>query len=268
MGPFAEYLQTAPYLQMATWRDWLHASIDHLGYAAFWVAALQIVFINLLLSGDNAVIIAMACRGLPAQQRRWGIVLGAGVAVILRIVFVGIVAELMLLPYFKLAGGAALVLIAAKLIVPEPDRDDVRAAAHLWRAVMIVAAADIIMSVDNVIAIAAAARGDFLLLVIGIAISVPMIMAGAAMIIALIDRFPILVWAGAALLGWVAGDTIATDPAVIHFTAAFGDDFPQRAELAAGAAATLLAVGIGGLWRRLHVIKAQAQTPDAKASRG
>ena len=98
---------------------------------------------------------------------------------------------------------------------------------------MIVAVADIIMSVDNVIAIAAAARGDFLLLVIGIAVSVPMIMAGAAMIIALIDRFPILVWAGAALLGWVAGDTIATDPAVIHFAAAFGDDFPQRAELAA-----------------------------------
>ena len=93
MGPFAEYLQTAPYLHTETWRDWLHASIDHLGYAAFWVAALQIVFINLLLSGDNAVIIAMACRGLPAQQRRWGIVLGAGVAVILRIVFVGIIAR-------------------------------------------------------------------------------------------------------------------------------------------------------------------------------
>jgi YjbE family integral membrane protein len=268
MGPFAQYLQTAPYLHTETWRDWLHASIDHLGYAAFWVAALQIVFINLLLSGDNAVIIAMACRGLPALQRRWGIVLGAGVAVVLRIVFVGIIAELMLLPYFKLAGGAALVLIAAKLIVPEPERDDVRAAAHLWRAVMIVAAADIIMSVDNVIAIAAAARGDILLLVIGIAVSVPMIMAGAAMIIALIDRFPILVWAGAALLGWVAGDTIATDPVVIRFAAAFGDDFPQRAELAAGAAATLLAIGIGGLWRGLHVSNAQALTRNAKASRG
>jgi YjbE family integral membrane protein len=263
VGPFADYLHAA------LWRDWLHAGIDHLGYAAFWLAALQIVFINLLLSGDNAVIIAMACRGLPAQQRRWGIVLGAGVAVILRIVFVGIIARLMLLPYFKLVGGLALVLIAAKLIVPEPaDRDDVQAAAHLWRAVMIVAAADIIMSVDNVIAIAAAARGDFLLLVIGIAVSVPMIMAGAAMIIALIDRFPILIWAGAALLGWVAGDTIATDPAVIHFIAAFGDDFSQRAELAAGGAATLLAIGIGGLWRRLHVVKAQALRSGAKASRG
>jgi YjbE family integral membrane protein len=262
VGPFADYLHAA------LWRDWLHASIDHLGYAAFWLAALQIVFINLLLSGDNAVIIAMACRGLPAQQRRWGVVLGAGVAVILRIVFVGIIARLMLLPYFKLIGGVALLLIAAKLIVPEPADRDVRAAAHLWRAVMIVAAADIIMSVDNVIAIAAAARGDFLLLVIGIAVSVPMIMAGAAMIIALIDRFPILIWAGAALLGWVAGDTIATDPAVIHFAARFGDDFSQRAELAAGGAATLLAIGIGGLWRRLHIIKAQALTSSAKASRG
>ncbi len=267
MGPFAEYLHTAPYLHAEIWRDWLAASIDHLGYAEFWVAALQIVFINLLLSGDNAVIIAMACRGLPAQQRRWGIVLGAGVAVVLRIVFVGIIARLMLLSYFKLAGGVALVLIAAKLIVPDDDRNDVKAAAHLWRAVLIIAAADIIMSVDNVIAIAAAARGDFLLLVIGIAVSVPMIMAGAALIVTLIDRFPILVWAGAALLGWVAGDTIATDPVVVHFAAKFGDDFPQRAELAAGGAGMLLAIGIGGLWRRLHVVKMQALTPAVKASR-
>lgn len=267
MGPFAEYLHTAPYLHAEIWRDWLAASIDHLGYAEFWVAALQIVFINLLLSGDNAVIIAMACRGLPAQQRRWGIVLGAGVAVVLRIVFVGIIARLMLLSYFKLAGGVALVLIAAKLIVPDDDRNDVKAAAHLWRAVLIIAAADIIMSVDNVIAIAAAARGDFLLLVIGIAVSVPMIMAGAALIVTLIERFPILVWAGAALLGWVAGDTIATDPVVVHFAAKFGDDFPQRAELAAGGAGMLLAIGIGGLWRRLHVVKMQALTPAVKASR-
>lgn len=252
MGPLAGHL-------LAAWHDWLRAGVDDLGRATFWFEALQIVFINLLLSGDNAVIIAMACRGLPARQRRWGIAAGAGVAVLLRIVLVGVVEQLLLLPYFKLAGGLALLLIAAKLIVPEPDeRDDIHAAAHLWRVVMIVAAADIVMSVDNVIAIVAAARGDFLLLVVGIAFSVPVIMAGAAMIVALIDRFPSLVWAGAALLGWLAGDTVATDPAVVGFTAAFGDGIPQHAALAAGGAAMLLAVGIGGIWRCLLPTNAAA----------
>ncbi len=132
--------------------------------AAFWLAVLQIIFINVLLSGDNAVVIAMACRSLPAEQRRWGVVIGAGVAVILRIVFVGVIAQLMLLPYLKLVGGAALLVIAAKLVVPDdPDKDEIQAAAHLWRAVMIIVVADIVMSLDNIIAIAAIAQGDLLL---------------------------------------------------------------------------------------------------------
>ena len=182
---------------------------------AFWVAVGKIIWINVLLSGDNALVIALACRGLAPKQRLWGMIFGAAAAVILRIIFTGIVATLMELPYLKLVGGLALIVIAAKLLVPEQeDEDSVAAAAHLWAAIRIVVIADIVMSLDNVIAVAAAANGSLPLLILGLAISVPLIVAGAALIMALLEKMPILVWAGAALLGWIAGDVIATDPAI------------------------------------------------------
>ena len=182
---------------------------------AFWVAVGKIIWINVLLSGDNALVIAMACRGLQPRQRLWGMILGAGVAVVLRIIFTGIVATLMGLPYLKLVGGLALLVIAAKLLVPEEDDgDSVRAAAHLWAAVQIVVVADIVMSLDNVIAVAAAAKGNYVLLSLGLAVSIPVVIAGSALFLAIIERFPLVVWGGGALLGWIAGDVIATDPAI------------------------------------------------------
>lgn len=181
---------------------------------AFWLAVGKIIWINVLLSGDNALVIAMACRGLQPRQRLWGMVIGAGIAVILLIVFTGIVATLMALPYLKLVGGIALSIIAAKLLVPEDEGDDVTAGTTLWHAVRIVVIADIVMSLDNVIAVAAAANGELALLVLGLAISIPMIIAGAALIMMVLDRFPVLVWLGALLLGWIAGDVIESDPAV------------------------------------------------------
>lgn len=182
---------------------------------AFWVAVGKIIWINVLLSGDNALVIALACRGLAPRQRLWGMIFGAAAAVVLRIIFTGIVATLMGLPYLKLVGGLALIVIAAKLLVPEQeDEDSVDAAAHLWAAVQIVVVADIVMSLDNVIAVAAAANGSAPLLILGLAISIPLIVAGAALIMALLNKLPVLVWAGAALLGWIAGDVIATDPAI------------------------------------------------------
>ena len=191
---------------------------------AFWVALGKIMWINVLLSGDNALVIAMACRGLEPRQRLWGMILGAGVAVLLRIIFTGIVVTLMGLPYLKLVGGLALLVIAAKLLVPEhEDEEGVDAASHLWAAVQIVAIADIVMSLDNVIAVAAAANGSVPLLVLGLAISVPLIVAGAALIMALLTRLPALVWAGAGLLGWIAGEVMATDPVVHPKLQAFFD---------------------------------------------
>ncbi|MGA2998049.1 MAG: YjbE family putative metal transport protein [Bradyrhizobium sp.] len=181
---------------------------------AFWLAVGKIIWINVLLSGDNALVIAMACRGLHGRHRLWGMIIGAGIAVVLLIAFTGVVATLMALPYLKLAGGLALLVIAAKLLVPEDENNEIAAGATLWQAIRIVVVADIIMSLDNVIAVAAAANGELPLLILGLAISIPMIIAGAALIMMVLDRVPILVWLGAMLLGWIAGDVIKTDPAV------------------------------------------------------
>ena len=235
-----------------SWLSVLGTGWTDMGHTAFWVALLKIIWINILLSGDNAVVIAMACRGLPHRQRVWGMILGAGVAVVLRIVFTAVVASLMLLPWLKIVGGLALFYIAVKLLVPEDeDKDEVEAVEHLWRAVRIVAIADIVMSLDNVIAIAAAAQGNVALLVIGLAISIPLIVAGAALVMALLDRFPILVWAGAALLGWIVGEVIVTDP-VLHgyLEPRFGAAGFHYIELSAAFLGAVLVLAVGGLWRR------------------
>ena len=236
----------------ANWLALFARGWSEVGETAFWVALLKIMWINVLLSGDNAVVIAMACLGLPRRQRLWGMVLGAGVAVVLRIVFTVIIAQLMLLPYLKLIGGLALFYIAAKLLVPEDEAaTEVEAVEHLWRAVRIVAVADIVMSLDNVIAIAAAAAGNFALILIGLAISIPLIVAGAALIMALLERFPILVWAGAALLGWIVGETIATDPAIQpRLEGRIGEEGFHYITLFAALLGAILVLLVGARWRR------------------
>jgi len=219
--------------------------------AAFWLAALQIIWINILLSGDNAVVIALACRSLHGSQRRWGMILGAGAAILLRVFFTIIIAQLMGLPFLKLVGGVALLWIAIKLIVPDESHGEgsVKAGDNLWRAVRIVAIADIVMSLDNVIAIAAAAKGDITLIVFGLIISIPMIIAGAALLMAVLDRFPILVWAGAALLGWIAGEIMIEDPATIRW---LGADLVHRYVYFAAATGALFVVAAGYLMLRIR----------------
>jgi YjbE family integral membrane protein len=245
----------------------LQIGINNLADTAFWFAVLEIVFVNLLLSGDNAVVIAMACRGLPQRQRLWGLVIGAGVAVVLLVVFAAVVSRLMLLPYLKLIGGLALLFIAAKLLVPDRfDKTEIEATAHLWRAVQIVVVADVIMSFDNIIAVAAIAHGNLVLLAIGLAVSIPVIVAGAALMMALLDRFPILVWVGAALLGWVGGNAIATDPAISNqLTLAFGEKFVRQADLAAAVAGAALVIAAGGLWRRVRLSEIRAGAAGEQA---
>src|SRR5262249_35776055 len=150
----------------------------------FWAAVGEIIVINILLSGDNAVVIALACRSLPQPQRRWGMIIGAGVASVLLIVSTGVVAALTALPYLKMAGSVALLWIAVRLLEEEEDEAEgkVEAAETLWRAVRIVVVADIIMSLDNVIAVAMAAKGNYLLLGLGLSVSIPIVIAGSAMI--------------------------------------------------------------------------------------
>jgi YjbE family integral membrane protein len=187
----------------------------------FWLAALQIMGINILLSGDNAVVIALACRGLPPRERFWGMVFGAGVAAILLILFTGIVATLMTLPFLKLVGGLALFWVAINLVAPQShDAEDTpEAVEDLWRAVRVVVVANIVMSLDNVIAVAAAAKGNYLLLGLGLAVSIPVVIAGSALFLAIIERFPLVVWGGGALLGWIAGGLLPDDPMVQKFLA-------------------------------------------------
>jgi YjbE family integral membrane protein len=199
---------------------------------SFWVGVGKIIGINVILSGDNAVVIALACRLLPPRQRFWGMILGAGVAVLLRVIFTLVVAQAMEYPYLKLVGGVLLLWVAVKLIVPEGGDGDgkIEAADNLWRAVRIIAIADIVMSLDNVIAIAATAETaatvvdpahagtiKTILIIIGLATSVPMIVAGSALLMMVLERYPVLVWAGAGLLGWVAGDIMIKDHALYQW---------------------------------------------------
>ena len=211
---------------------------------AFWLAALQIMGINILLSGDNAVVIALAVRALPPKERFWGMVLGAGAAAVLLILFTGIVATLMQLPYLKLAGGLALFWVAIKLVTPQAHDEEgtTEAVEDLWRAVRVVVVANIVMSLDNVIAVAAAAKGDYLLLGLGLAVSIPVVIAGSALFLAIIERFPIVIWGGGALLGWIAGGLLPEDPMLAQF-------FPPAAldtlDVVCGVAGAIIVVGVG-----------------------
>jgi YjbE family integral membrane protein len=187
---------------------------------AFWLALVQIIWINILLSGDNAVVIALASRSLPEEQRRWAILGGSAGAIILRILFCLIVAWLLEIPYLKLIGGLLLLWIGVKLIVPEEEHGEGKIAAkgNLWGAIQTIIVADAVMSLDNVIAIVAAAGGSTTLIVIGLVISVPLIVFGSQLVLRYLLRYPILVILGGGLLGWIAGDIMATDPAVIRWS--------------------------------------------------
>ena len=194
--------------------SWLGIELN----SEFWLALGQIIWINVLLSGDNAIVIALACRGLPANKRFLGIVLGALAAIVLRIIFTVFVQKLLELPYLKVIGGLLLLWVAYKLITQEDANEDgVAASESLWGAVRTIAIADVVMSLDNVLAIAAAAKGNYPLIILGLVISIPMIIGGATILTKILHRFPILVWAGAALLGWIAGDLIGSDPVAIPY---------------------------------------------------
>jgi len=183
----------------------------------------EIIWINILLSGDNAILIALACRQLSAHQRRWGVFLGALGGVILRVVFTLIVVELLGVPLLKAAGSLLLLLVAIKLLIDETEPSDVKAKPNLWGAVMSIIMADAVMSLDNVIAIAAAARGSARLIIFGLVLSVPIVMFGAGFLLKALERFPLLVWAGAALLGWVSGEMMASDVIVSNYLSNYID---------------------------------------------
>ncbi len=187
-----------------------------LGASQFWLDVLKIIVIDILLSGDNAVVIALACRSLPDEQRKKGIFYGVLGAIALRITLTFFAVSLLSLPYLKVAGAAMLVWIGVKLILPDEEHDasNVKANTHLWGAVRTILIADFIMSLDNVLGVAAAAHGSILLLAIGLLVSIPLVAWSSQLVLKVIDRFPVVIYLGGGLLGYVAGEMVMGDRSV------------------------------------------------------
>jgi YjbE family integral membrane protein len=203
----------------------------------------QIIWIDLLLSGDNAVVIALACRGLPPEQRRVGILLGTAVAIVLRILFAFVISWLLGIPFLKVIGGLLLFWVAWQLLTGhDSGHENLSPADTMWKAVRTIAVADAVMSLDNVLALAAASKGNLWLFTFGILLTIPLIIYGSQLVLKMIERFPIIVWLGAALLGWIGGELIAADPGLIKL---LGFDPSDRLGAIIGAVA-VVALGLIG----------------------
>ena len=216
---------------------------------ALLISILQIIAIDIVLGGDNAIIIALACRNLPAKQKRLGILWGTAGAIILRCIMVFFVTGLLTLPGLKLVGGLLLLWIGIKLLVEEADVDEskVSQSSNLWGAVRTIVIADFVMSLDNSVAIAAAAKGNMALVVFGLLLSVPIIIAGSAIILRVINKYPIVITLGGALLGWLSGDLIGGDP----LTAPYLEQILPHSQMVSAAIGALLVVGAGYIMKKI-----------------
>ncbi|MEX0493710.1 TerC family protein [Raoultella terrigena] len=211
----------------------------------FTVILLQIIAIDLLLGGDNAVVIAMACRKLPPHLRTKAIVIGTFGAIVARVLLLAVAIYLLSLPWLKIVGALLLLWIGIKLVANQEENEEVSSSGSLWRTAVTITVADVIMSLDNVLAVAAAGKGHLLLVALGVLISIPIIVAGSKLVLAILNRFPSVVLLGGALIGWIAGAMLVTDPTIIRLFPAAPDALPTIAG-AAGAALVIAA----GLRRR------------------
>lgn len=218
----------------------------------FWIGLLKIIWINIILSGDNAVVIALAARSLPPHQQKKAILFGSGAAVVLRIALTVVAAQLLQLSFLQVVGGLLLLYVGVQLLSEDGEEEEhATENAGLMAAVRTILIADVVMSLDNVIAVAAAAKGSTLLLMLGLAISIPMVVFGSTLMIRLMERFPIIVTLGAALIGWVGGETIVSDVALKEVAAA--NPWLHYVAAAAGAA---FVVGLGRLLQKRQGTKA------------
>lgn len=226
--------------------------MEYLQSVDFWIGLLKIIWINIILSGDNAVVIALAARSLPPHQQKKAILFGSGAAVVLRIALTVVAAQLLQLSFLQVVGGILLLYVGVQLL-SEAEEGEGHATenAGLMAAVRTILIADVVMSLDNVIAVAAAAKGSTLLLMLGLAISIPMVVFGSTLMIKLMERFPIIVTLGAALIGWVGGETIVSDVALKEVAAA--NPWLHYVAAAAGAA---FVVGLGRMLQKRQGTKA------------
>ncbi len=225
----------------------------------FWIPLLQIIGINIVLSGDNAVVIALAARSLPPQQQKKAIAWGAGAAIGMRIVLTMFAVVLLTLPYLKLIGAVLLIWIGIQLLLPDDGDENIQSHSNLIAAIKTILIADLVMSLDNVIGVAAAAKGSVLLLIIGLAVSIPLVIFGATMLLKLMERFPVIITIGGGLLGYVAGEMAVTDPAVKDWV---DTNMPFLHEVAAVAGVAIVLV-VGKLLAKRQL--AQAQTGEVRS---
>jgi len=233
-----------------------------LANASLWGAFFAIIFANILLSGDNAVVIAMAARSLPPEQQKKAVIWGSAAAIIMRVVLTVVAVQLLAVPYLKLIGGVLLLWIGVQLLVDSDEGGDIKSHGTVGAAIRTILIADLVMSVDNVLAVAGAANRApeeyrLMLLIIGLALSIPLIIAGSTLLMKIMDRFPVIITLGAALLGWLAGEMFVSDKAA---EAWFHANIPQADFLVGGACAVLVVVV--GLWlaRSQHGDKKQAKS--------
>jgi YjbE family integral membrane protein len=219
--------------------------LEELATQAFWLGLLKIIGVNIILSGDNAVVIALAARSLPAKQQKLAVFWGAGAAVVMRVVLTLFAVALLSLPWLKLVGSLLLFWIGIKLLIPEEDEEQVEASDKLLSAIKTILIADLVMSLDNVIAVAAAAGGSYLLLILGLAISIPLVIFGATLLIKLMERFPVIITIGAGLIGWVAGEMLVTDAALTGWFTSLGMQYKDDKPYLAGLSLELIAGAIG-----------------------
>jgi YjbE family integral membrane protein len=232
--------------------------LEELASQSFWFGLLKIIGVNVILSGDNAVVIALAARSLPQRQQQQAVFWGAGAAIVMRIALTLFAVALLALPWLKLVGGLLLFWIGIKLLVPEDDGEEIEASNQLLSAIRTILVADLVMSLDNVIAVAAAAGGSVALLILGLAISIPLVIFGATLLIKLMERYPVIITVGAALIGWVAGEMLVTDAALAGWLAALGVSFEGgrpmlgavSLEYVAGAVGIAVVVAAGKLLAR------------------
>lgn len=243
--------------------------MEMLATAAFWVGLGKIIWVNLLLSGDNAVVIALAARSLPARQQKLAVFWGAAAAVIMRVILTVFAVALLTLPWLKIIGGVLLLWIGITLLVPDEEKEEVESSQNLWSAIKTILIADLVMSLDNVLAVAAAADSaaptpdlaamKYTLLILGLAISIPIVIFGSTLMLKLMVRWPIIITLGGALLGWIAGEMMVTDPAIWAWVE-HNAVWLEKMKVAAIAGAVL--VVIVGLW----LAKRQSVAASARSS--
>jgi YjbE family integral membrane protein len=249
--------------------------LDEFYTQVFWIGLLKIIGVNLILSGDNAVVIALAARSLPQRQQKAAVLWGSGAAVVMRIILTIFAVALLTLPWLKLVGSLLLFWIGIKLLLPEEGDENIDASDNLISAIKTILIADLVMSIDNVIAVAAAAQGSLTLLILGLAISIPLVIFGSTLLLHLMERWPIIITIGGGLLGFVAGEMLVTDPALHGWLSGMGVEFDGEKpkvgalslEVICGLVGAVIVIAAGTLIGKRRAMKAAVHEAAVEVDR-